>query len=63
MHGGGPKVVSGLPLSEEYIKENVKLVEAGLPNLLHHIKTIKLSGVSPWSVSIVSPQTRLRRSR
>jgi len=47
MHGGGPKVVSGLPLSEEYIKENVKLVEAGLPNLLHHIKTIKLSGVSP----------------
>jgi formate--tetrahydrofolate ligase len=47
MHGGGPKVVSGLPLSEEYTKENVRLVEAGLPNLLHHIKTIKLSGVSP----------------
>jgi formate--tetrahydrofolate ligase len=47
MHGGGPKVVSGLPLSEEYIKENVGLVEAGLPNLLHHINTIRLSGVSP----------------
>ena len=47
MHGGGPKVVSGLPLSEEYIKENVKLVEAGLPNLMHHIQTIKLSGVNP----------------
>jgi formate--tetrahydrofolate ligase len=47
MHGGGPKVVSGLPLSEEYTKENLRLVEAGLPNLLHHIKTIKLSGVKP----------------
>ena len=47
MHGGGPRVVSGLPLPEEYIKENVKLVEAGLPNLLHHIKTIKMSGVNP----------------
>ena len=47
MHGGGPRVVSGLPLPEEYIKENVKLVEAGLPNLLHHINTIKMSGVNP----------------
>jgi formate--tetrahydrofolate ligase len=47
MHGGGPKVVSGLPLSEEYTKEHVQLVEAGLPNLLHHIKTIKMSGVNP----------------
>ena len=47
MHGGGPRVVAGLPLSEEYTKENVKLVEAGLPNLLHHINTIKMSGVNP----------------
>ena len=47
MHGGGPKVVAGLPLSEEYTRENVQLVEAGLPNLLHHINTIKLSGVNP----------------
>jgi formate--tetrahydrofolate ligase len=47
MHGGGPRVVAGLPLSEEYTKENVKLVEDGLPNLLHHINTIKLSGVNP----------------
>ncbi len=47
MHGGGPRVVSGLPLPEEYTKENVKLVEAGLPNLLHHINIIKMSGVNP----------------
>jgi formate--tetrahydrofolate ligase len=47
MHGGGPRVVAGLPLSQEYTRENVKLVEAGLPNLLHHINTIKLSGVKP----------------
>ena len=47
MHGGGPKVVSGQPLAEEYTKENVKLVDAGLPNLLHHMNIIKLSGVNP----------------
>jgi len=47
MHGGGPKVVSGQPLAQEYTKENVKLVDAGLPNLLHHMNIIKLSGVNP----------------
>jgi methylenetetrahydrofolate dehydrogenase (NADP+)/methenyltetrahydrofolate cyclohydrolase/formyltetrahydrofolate synthetase len=47
MHGGGPRVVAGIPLPEEYTKENVKLVEAGLPNLLHHINTIKMSGINP----------------
>lgn len=47
MHGGGPRVVVGRPLPEEYLKSNVKLVEAGLPNLLHHLNTIKLSGITP----------------
>ena len=45
MHGGGPTVVSGKALPEEYFKENLALLEKGLPNLLHHIETIKKSGV------------------
>jgi len=47
MHGGGPKVVSGLPFPDAYAKEDLKLLEQGLPNMLHHIKTIKLSGINP----------------
>ncbi len=47
MHGGGPKVVAGLPLAEEYTKENLKLLEQGLPNLLHHLSIIRRSGINP----------------
>ncbi|UCD07959.1 MAG: formate--tetrahydrofolate ligase [Dehalococcoidales bacterium] len=47
MHGGGPKVVAGLKLPEEYTKENVGLVEAGLENMLHLIKVIRKSGINP----------------
>jgi len=47
MHGGGPTVKPGIPLSEEYTKENLKLVEAGCQNLIAHIETVKKSGVRP----------------
>jgi formate--tetrahydrofolate ligase len=47
MHGGGPAVAAGLPLPEEYAKENLALVESGLPNLLHHIAVIRKSGINP----------------
>jgi len=47
MHGGGPAVVPGLPLPETYTQSNPALVEAGLPNLLHHLKTVKAAGISP----------------
>ncbi len=47
MHGGGPKVVAGLKLPEEYTKENVGLVEKGLPNMLHLIGVIRKSGINP----------------
>jgi formate--tetrahydrofolate ligase len=47
MHGGGPKVVAGLALPEEYTKENIGLVEKGLPNMLHFIKVIRKSGINP----------------
>jgi len=47
MHGGGPKVVAGLPLPDAYTKEDLGLLEKGIPNMLHHIKTIRTSGVNP----------------
>jgi formate--tetrahydrofolate ligase len=47
MHGGGPKVVPGRPLAKEYQEENLELVERGIPNLLHHIETVKKSGIKP----------------
>jgi len=47
MHGGGPKVVAGIPLPEEYIKENLGLLEKGLPNMLHLIGVIRKSGINP----------------
>jgi len=47
MHGGGPKVVAGLALPEEYTKENIGLVEKGLENMLHLIKVIRKSGINP----------------
>jgi formate--tetrahydrofolate ligase len=47
MHGGGPKVVPGLPLPEAYTKENLELLEKGLPNLLHHLNIIRRSGINP----------------
>jgi len=47
MHGGGPTVTAGLPLPQEYTKENLALLEKGLPNMLHHINTIKASGINP----------------
>ena len=47
MHGGGPKVVAGVPLPEDYTKEDLGLLEKGLPNMLHHINTIRMSGISP----------------
>ena len=47
MHGGGPKVVAGLPLPDAYTKEDLGLLEKGLPNMLHHINTIRSSGINP----------------
>ncbi len=47
MHGGGPKVVAGIPLPEEYKRENLDLLEKGMPNVLHHINIIKTSGINP----------------
>jgi len=47
MHGGGPKVVAGLDLPDEYKKENLELVEKGCENMVHHINTIRKAGINP----------------
>jgi len=47
MHGGGPKVVAGLPLPNAYAKEDLGLLEKGLPNMLHLIGVIRESGINP----------------
>jgi len=47
MHGGGPKVVAGLPLPDAYTKEDLKSLEKGLPNMVHHINTIRTAGINP----------------
>jgi methylenetetrahydrofolate dehydrogenase (NADP+)/methenyltetrahydrofolate cyclohydrolase/formyltetrahydrofolate synthetase len=45
MHGGGPKVSPGAPLDEAYTKENLELLEKGLPNLGVHIKNALRFGI------------------
>ena len=47
MHGGGPKVVAGLPLADEYTKEDLGLLEKGCENMVHHINTIRKAGINP----------------
>ena len=34
-------------MPDEYTKENLRLLEKGLPNLLHHIGIIRKSGINP----------------
>ncbi len=47
MHGGGPTVVPGRPIPEEYTKENLGLVEKGCANMVHLIGVIKKAGINP----------------
>jgi len=47
MHGGGPKVVAGIPLPDAYTKEDLGLLEKGIPNMVQHINTIRASGINP----------------
>jgi len=47
MHGGGPAVVAGKAMPDEYTKEDLGLVEKGLENMLHMIGVIRKSGINP----------------
>lgn len=58
-HGGAPAPRAGQPLPEEYTREDVGLVEAGLSNLLHHIGLVKKAGL-PQVVCINRFQTDSR---
>lgn len=45
MHGGGPEVVAGKPLADEYRQENLDLLAKGICNLEKHIKNANLYGI------------------
>lgn len=45
MHGGGPTVSPGTPLSAEYLNENLELLQKGIPNLLKHVSNSTKYGV------------------
>lgn len=45
MHGGGPDVVAGRPIAEEYMNENLDLLEKGCCNLAKHIANAKKFGM------------------
>jgi len=46
-HGGAPIPIPGRPLDPCYKEENVEWVEKGTVNLIHHINTVKKSGINP----------------
>lgn len=45
MHGGGPEVTPGKPLSEIYLKENLEVLEKGCCNLIRHVQNSKKFGM------------------
>jgi methylenetetrahydrofolate dehydrogenase (NADP+)/methenyltetrahydrofolate cyclohydrolase/formyltetrahydrofolate synthetase/formate--tetrahydrofolate ligase len=45
MHGGGPKVVAGIPLDPAYKEENVELLEKGVANLEANIGFARRFGI------------------
>ncbi|MBV9742728.1 MAG: formate--tetrahydrofolate ligase [Acidobacteriia bacterium] len=45
MHGGGPKVVAGQPLSHAYLHENLELLEKGCSNLVRMIGNAREFGI------------------
>ena len=44
---GAPLVIPGKPIPKEYFKENLKWLEDGMSNVLHHINTVKKAGINP----------------
>jgi methylenetetrahydrofolate dehydrogenase (NADP+)/methenyltetrahydrofolate cyclohydrolase/formyltetrahydrofolate synthetase len=45
MHGGGPEVVAGKPLAEEYQQENIELLTKGCCNMQQHIRNARKFGL------------------
>ena len=46
MHGGGPEVVAGKPLADEYTIENLDLLAKGICNMQKHIYNAAKFGLS-----------------
>jgi len=44
---GAPLVVPGKPIPKEYFNENLKWLEDGMKNVIHHINTVKKAGINP----------------
>jgi len=44
---GAPLVVPGRPIPKEYFEENLKWLEDGMKNVIHHISTVKKAGINP----------------
>jgi formate--tetrahydrofolate ligase len=44
---GAPPCPPGKPIPKEYFEENLAWLEDGMGNLLHHIETVKKSGIRP----------------
>ena len=47
VNAGAPTVVPGRPIPKEYFQENLAWLEDGMSNLVHHINTVKKSGINP----------------
>jgi len=45
MHGGGPKVVAGQPLANEYTEENLELLTKGCSNMIRMIQNARHFGM------------------
>lgn len=45
MHGGGPRVIPGRDLPAEYTNENLDLLQAGMVNLVAHLKNAQKFGI------------------
>jgi formyltetrahydrofolate synthetase len=45
MHGGGPSVVAGKPLSPAYTEENLDLLAKGCANLAKHVQNVRRFGI------------------
>lgn len=45
MHGGGPRVIPGRRLDPAYSEENLGLLDAGIANLVAHIRNARLFGM------------------
>lgn len=47
VNAGAPPVVPGRPIPKEYFEENLKWLEDGMANVIHHINTVKKAGINP----------------